>query len=59
MSKTQQTAPRPCIEITPTADQYRQLCQDLKKLRRSGAESNTDAILEAVHSAAANGRIRS
>ncbi len=45
--------PRPRIEITPTADQYRQLCRDLARLRAQGAASNTAAILDAVHLAAA------
>jgi site-specific DNA recombinase len=48
--------PNPCIEITPSPTQYRQLCHDLKKLRRAGAESNTDAILEAVRAAAGGGK---
>lgn len=45
--------PSPCIEITPTAAQYDQLCRDLRALRSQGAPSNTAAILEAVHAAAA------
>lgn len=43
----------PRIEITPTVAQYHQLCRDLKALRRLGATSNTAAILQAVHAAAA------
>lgn len=55
-----QTAPpasgNPCIEITPSPAEYRQLCRDLAALRNAGAESNTSAILAAVR-AAADGRI--
>jgi hypothetical protein len=47
---------RPIIEITPSPEQYRQLCKDLKTLRAAGAESNTAAVLEAVHQAAQNAR---
>ncbi len=44
-------AKHPCIEITPTPAEYEQLCRDLAALREAGAESNTAAILKAVHSA--------
>jgi hypothetical protein len=47
---------RPIIEITPSPEQYRQLCRDLKTLREEGADSNTAAVLEAVHQAAHNAR---
>jgi hypothetical protein len=47
----------PRIEITPTPAQYAQLCDDLKKLRGSGAVSNTAAILEAVRDAAERGKM--
>jgi hypothetical protein len=40
------------IVITPSPEQYRQLCSDLKTLHRRGADSNTAAVLEAVRSAA-------
>jgi hypothetical protein len=43
----------PCIEITPSAEQYTQLCRDLAALRRAGAVSNTAAIVAAVRTAAA------
>ena len=43
----------PHIEITPTPEQYDQLCRDLKALRQSGAPTNTTAILDAVRAAAA------
>jgi hypothetical protein len=49
---------RPCLEITPDTDQYEQLVGDLKLLRRLGAASNTDAIVEAVHQHAARKRGR-
>lgn len=62
-AKSDKTKPRvkgnPCIEITPTPAEYRQLCRDLAKLRERGAFSNTDAILQAVHAAAGAGRIGS
>lgn len=45
-------APSPRIEITPSLAQYRQLCRDLKKLRKLGAASHTAAIVSAVHAAA-------
>jgi len=48
----------PRIEITPTPEQYDQLCHDLKALRRSGATTNTAAILDAVRAAAARGKIQ-
>jgi hypothetical protein len=47
-------ATNPCIEITPSVEQYEQLCRDLGALRRAGAASNTDAVLDAVHAAAAD-----
>jgi hypothetical protein len=40
---------RPRLEISPDVAQYEQLCNDLKLLRRLGAISNTDAIVDAVH----------
>jgi hypothetical protein len=43
----------PRIEITPTSEQYTQLCHDLAALRRAGAISNTAAMLAAVREAAA------
>ncbi len=45
------------IEITPSAAEYRQLCDDLGELRKRGAETNTAAIVEAVRAAASGGRI--
>jgi hypothetical protein len=42
----------PSIEITPSPEQYTQLCRDLAALRRAGAVSNTAAILAAVREAA-------
>jgi hypothetical protein len=45
-------AANPLIEITPTAEEYHQLCHDLAKLRKLGALSNTAAVLTAVHTAA-------
>lgn len=50
-------ATNPRIEITPSAAQYKQLCRDLAKLRRTGAPSHTAAIVEAVHAAAAGGTL--
>jgi hypothetical protein len=47
---------RPIIEITPSESAYRQLCRDLETLRAAGAESNTAAVLEAVHQAAYDAR---
>jgi hypothetical protein len=47
----------PCIEITPTPLEYKQLCRDLATLRAAGAFSNTDAILEAVRAAAGVGKM--
>ncbi len=52
--RTQGANPR--IEITPSRAQYKQLCRDLAKLRKTGATSHTAAIVQAVHAAAA-GRI--
>jgi hypothetical protein len=40
---------RPRLEIAPDVRQYERLCDDLKLLRRLGAISNTDAIIDAVH----------
>lgn len=48
----------PRIEITPSTREYEQLCRDLRKLREAGAISNTAAILDAVSSAAAAGKMR-
>lgn len=45
------------IEITPTASEYRQLCDDLRELRKRGAKTNTAAIVQAVRAAALGGRI--
>jgi hypothetical protein len=42
----------PCIEITPSPEQYEQLCRDLAALRGAGASSNTAAVISAVHEAA-------
>lgn len=42
----------PRLEITPTLSEYRQLCRDLRKLRKLGAPSHTQAIVSAVHAAA-------
>jgi hypothetical protein len=47
---------RPIIEITPSPEQYRQLCCDLETLRAAGAESNTAAVIDAVHEGAHNAR---
>lgn len=47
----------PCVEITPTPAQFDQFRHDLDTLRKSGAASNTAAILKAVHDAAAAGKI--
>lgn len=38
----------PEIVITPSVAQYEQLVADLEILRSAGAESNTEAIVEAV-----------
>lgn len=46
----------PCIEITPTPEEYEQLCRDLARLRKLGAPSNTAAVLAAV-GAAATGKL--
>ena len=43
----------PRIEITPSAEQYTQLCRDLGALRRAGAISNTAAVVSALRAAAA------
>lgn len=40
------------INITPSTDQYQQLARDLALLRKRGAASNTQAILDAVRAAA-------
>jgi hypothetical protein len=46
------------ISITPSPGQYEQLIADLERLRDAGAESNTQAILDAVHEEAeATGRV--
>jgi hypothetical protein len=45
------------IVITPSPRQYRQLCRDLEALRIAGAESNTDAVLAAVHEAVVNANL--
>ncbi len=47
-------AANPLIEITPTPEEYHQLCHDLAKLRKLGSLSNTAAVLTAVHAAAAS-----
>jgi hypothetical protein len=52
-STRQPVSDGPCIEITPSAEQYTQLCRDLAALRRAGAVSNTAAIVAAVRTAAA------
>lgn len=41
------------VLVTPTPAQFAQLSRDLATLRRQGAESNTQAILDAVRTAAA------
>ena len=43
------------IVMTPTPAQYEQLVHDLGVLREAGAESNTQAIVDAVRAAAAGG----
>jgi hypothetical protein len=50
-------ASHPTIEITPTVEQYEQLCRDLSKLRQAGALSNTAAIVDALHHAAGRGKV--
>lgn len=40
------------VNITPSHAQYAQLADDLEVLRKRGADSNTRAILDAVHAAA-------
>jgi hypothetical protein len=57
MKPTKNTAPAPRIEITPSVSEYRQLCDDLRELRKKGAKTNTAAIVEAVRAAALGGRI--
>ncbi len=52
-STRQPVSDGPCIEITPSAEQYTQLCRDLAALRAAGASSNTTAVISAVHAAAA------
>jgi hypothetical protein len=49
----------PCIEITPTPLEYKQLCRDLAALRAAGAISNTAAVLNAVRDAAGTGKMAS
>lgn len=41
------------LEITPTLEEYEQLCRDLARLRKLGALSNTAAVVAAVSAAAA------
>jgi hypothetical protein len=48
----------PRLEITPSAGDYDQLCEDLAVLRKGGDESNTEAVLRAVHEAAERVRLR-
>lgn len=48
----------PRLEITPSAGDYDQLCQDLAVLRNGGAQSNTEAVLRAVHQAAKRVELR-
>lgn len=48
----------PRLEITPSAGDYDQLCQDLAVLRKGGAQSNTEAVLRAVHQAAERVELR-
>jgi hypothetical protein len=53
----QETPPalaNPCLEITPSAEQYEQLCRDLGALRRAGAGSNTEVVIAAVRAVAAD-----
>ena len=40
------------VNITPSPAQYSELAQHLALLRKRGAESNTQAILDAVRAAA-------
>jgi hypothetical protein len=44
------------VAITPSGEQYRRLVHDLDVLRAAGAESNTAAIIDAVHQAANKAR---
>lgn len=50
LSQTEAPSNESCcrIEITPTPEQYRQLCHDLDRLREDGMPSNTASILRAV-----------
>jgi hypothetical protein len=52
-STQQSVSGGPRIEITPSPEQYTQLCRDLGTLRRAGAISNTAAVVSAVRAAAA------
>lgn len=58
MKAKKNIAPEVKIELTPTVAEYQQLCEDLSTLRRRGAVSNTVAILDAVHAAALERKIR-
>jgi hypothetical protein len=46
------------ILITVSPTQFEALAQDLRCLREHGAESNTEAIIEAVRDRAARVRVR-
>lgn len=46
------------ILLTPSPAQFEQLAADLKLLREAGAESNTQAIVDAVRDRAAKVRLR-
>jgi hypothetical protein len=48
----------PRIEITPTQDEYDQLCHDLALLRTGGAASHTEAVIRAVRKAAEEVELR-
>lgn len=53
---TERNTPRAVrIEITPSPEEYRRLCEDLGELRKRGAETNTAAIVQAVRDAASSG----
>jgi hypothetical protein len=57
MAADEKTARALRIEITPSPEEYRRLCEDLGELRKRGAETNTAAIVQAVRDAASAGRI--
>lgn len=47
------------LVLTPSKAQFEQLVRDLDDLREAGAASNTAAICEVVHKAAAEARVPS